>query len=145
MKCYLDTSVLIPALLMQLPEHATAFDLLIKMTAKPHKAVISTHTLAECYSVLTAFPLRPKIHPMEAQQMIEENIIQRCTIAQLTENDYVAAIELVSRKGLTSGAVYDALHWVCSQRMHCDRLYTKNTRHFQMLAGSKHDKIIRVC
>ena len=56
------------------------------------QGVVSTHTLAELYSVLTRLPYRPVISPAIAQRQIRENL-QGFEKVALEVNDYDAAID----------------------------------------------------
>jgi predicted nucleic acid-binding protein len=84
--------------------------------------------------VLTALPLSRRVTPAEARQLVEESVAGQLTVRPLSETDYLEAIELVARHGLSSGAVYDALHVVAALRLQCERIITYNVRHFQMFA-----------
>ncbi|MEM9218736.1 MAG: PIN domain-containing protein [Cyanobacteria bacterium P01_F01_bin.150] len=68
MKVLLDTSVMVAALLPQHPCHASCFSQLKAVESKQIKGYLSTHSLAEIYSVMTRMPSQPRITPKEAQQ-----------------------------------------------------------------------------
>ena len=131
MRVYFDTSVLVPAVVDQLANHEAAFEAFLNHTAGPHRAYCSTHALAECYATLTAVPLPRRILPGEARQLIQESILGRVTAVPLTADDYAHALARVADAGLTSGAVYDALHVCCAERMSIDRILTYNIGDFE--------------
>ncbi len=99
MRVLFDTSVLVPAVVDQLANHAAALDALLGYTNGEHSGYCSTHALAECYATLTALPLRRRILPGEAQQLVEGSLLGRLTAVPLTRDDYVAAIRRVGRGG----------------------------------------------
>lgn len=136
MNVFFDTSVLIPALVDQLQDHEASFQALVEYTQEPHSARCSTHSLAECYSVLTALPLKRRITSAEAERIVTESIGKQLHVQALSAADYLAAIAMVADRGLTSGAVYDALHVVAATRSKSRRILTYNVRHFRALAPS---------
>ncbi|TVR67288.1 MAG: type II toxin-antitoxin system VapC family toxin [Spirochaetaceae bacterium] len=137
MKTFFDTSVLVPAMVDQLSTHERSFSTFREYTRDGHEGFCSTHVLAECYSVLTALPLRRRISPLDAQQLIRENVSGRLTVIPLGPEEYFQAIERVSGNGLVSGIVYDSLHLIAAERAACERIYTFNVDHFRRIgAGS---------
>ena len=131
MRVFFDTSVLVPAVVDQLANHEAAFGALLNHTAGAHRGYCSTHALAECYATLTAVPLPRRILPGEARQLIQESILERVTAVPLTADDYCHALERVADGGLASGAVYDALHVCCAERMSIERILTYNLGDFE--------------
>ena len=133
MRVLFDTSVLVPAVVDQLANHEAALDALLGYTAGPHAGYCSTHALAECYATLTALPLRRRILPAEARQLVEESLLGRLTAVPLTRDDYLDAVRRVSHGGLASGVIYDALHVRCAERIPVDRILTCNLADFERL------------
>ena len=133
MRVLFDTSVLVPAVVDQLANHDAALDALLSYTSGDHGGYCSTHTLAECYATLTALPLRRRVLPAEARQLVEESILERVTAVSLTRDDYVDAVRRVSQGGFASGVVYDALHVCCAERIPVDRILTCNVADFERL------------
>ena len=133
MRVLFDTSVLVPAVVDQLANHEAALDALLSCTAGANAGYCSTHALAECYATLTALPLRRRVLPVEARQLVEESLLARLTAVPLTRNDYIDAIRRVSHSGLASGVVYDALHVCCAERIPVDRILTQNLADFKRL------------
>ena len=133
MRVLFDTSVLVPAVVDQLANHEATFDALVGYTGGEHAGYCSTHALAECYATLTALPLRRRILPAEARQLVEESILRRLTAVPLTQDDYIAAVRRVSHGGFASGVVYDALHVCCAERIPVDRILTSNLADFERL------------
>jgi predicted nucleic acid-binding protein len=133
MKVHFDTSVLVAALVTDLKNHEASQECLLQYTSFPNEGFCTTHALAECYSTLTVLPLRRRIQPTEAATLISESLSSRLTVVETQRNLYIEAIQRVSRLGLISGIVYDAIHLIAAESTGCDRLYTYNLRHFHTL------------
>ena len=58
--------------------------------------------------------------------MIEESILGRVTAVPPTAEDYAHALRRVADLGLSGGAVYDAVHVCCAERVSIDRILTYN-------------------
>lgn len=134
MSALLDTSVIVPALVDQLPNHPVCLSMFVALTGGAERPVCSTHAIAETYSVLTALPVRRRVHPADAAQIIEHNLMKRFHIVELTADDYRGAFQRVASAGLRSGIVYDALHLSAALKAGCSRIYTYNLEHFKALA-----------
>ena len=137
MNVFFDTSVLVTAMVDQLPNHEAALACYRRVRGGKTKPLCSTHSLAECYATLTAMPLPRRIRPSEAGRLIRENLLRDFQVCPLLLEDYDHAIGRVVERGLPSGVIYDALHLLCAERQGCSRLYTFNTTDFERLkAGS---------
>lgn len=137
MRTLFDTSVLVPALVDQLGNHHAAFDALHRYTDGENRGYCSTHALAECYATLTALPLPKRVLPEEARSLVEESIRGRLSVVEIVLDDYLEVLREVAGLGLTSGAVYDALHVRCARKAAVDRILTYDVTHFERfdLAG----------
>ncbi len=133
MRVLFDTSVLVAAVADQLTNHEAALGALLTYTDGEHSGYCSTHALAECYATLTALPLRRRVLPAEARQLVKESILGRLTPVPLTQDDYIDAVRRVSDGGFASGVVYDALHVCCAERIPADRILTANLADFERL------------
>jgi len=133
MKVFFDTSVLVAALVDQLPNHEAAFDCFRRYSSGAHEGVCTTHTLAECYATLTTLPLPRHIQPNEAQQLVTQSIAGRLTILPLSPELYLETLARIGTLGLRSGIVYDALHLVGAETAQCERIYTYNLKDFNKL------------
>lgn len=135
MKVFFDTSVLVPAVTDQLPNHKAALACLISGTrGRGEEPMTSAHALAECYATLTALPLRRRITGPEALQLIETNFVKRLKISTLSQADTMRALRMTCASGGISGRVYDALHVMAARKAGCERIYTYNVLHFRELA-----------
>jgi predicted nucleic acid-binding protein len=134
MNRYFDTSVLIQALVDQLPEHERALTQYTDALETPKQTFISSHSIAECYATLSALPLKRRITPYEAFQLVEESILSRVQVIELSRSDYQQAMKKVLAANLGSGAVYDAIHLVSAEKASCNQIFTFNLKHFRPLA-----------
>jgi predicted nucleic acid-binding protein len=130
MKVLMDTSVLVSAMLPDHIHHADSKPWLERAKAGAFEAVVSGHSLAELYSVLTTLPRTPRISPPEALQLIQKNVTSH-TLMVLSADDYVKLIEELARLGVAGGAVYDAVIAKVADLANVDHLLTLNIGHFQ--------------
>lgn len=137
-----DTSVLIAAMVSTHSYHKVSFQLLQKVHDKHFKGAISLHGLAECYSVLTALPLQPRISPVLAEKLISENILSVLSLVELGAKDYRSALHRVSSKNLKSGIIFDALIFQAALKAKATALCTWNESHFKLLLG---DEDLQIC
>jgi predicted nucleic acid-binding protein len=133
MNTLFDASVLIPAMVDQLTNHHRCFTTFAEYSSSPHKGFCSAHTLAECYSVLTTLPLRRRISPQDAQQLIHENLSERLTVVSLRPKDYIKALDRVSEGHGMGTTVYDVLNLIAAERSDCERIFTFNGSALQNL------------
>jgi len=133
MKVLFDTSVLVAALVTDLKNHEVSQDCLLQYTTSPNEGFCTSHALAECYATLTVLPLKRRIQPTEAATLISESLLSQLNVLEIQSNLYPEAIQRVSRLGLVSGIVYDAIHLITAESTGCERLYTYNLRHFHTL------------
>lgn len=126
----LDTSVLVAALVEPHPEHLRALPWLAGTKSKSSELVISSHTIAELYAVLTTLPVSPRILPGQAWRLIHESIEPRVSIVSLTSTEYIATVRYLSELRLSGGAVYDGLIAKTAQKSGADRLVTFNMKDF---------------
>jgi len=134
---FLDTSVLVAALVQDHPHHGPAVALLVATKAKEIQACISAHALAELYAVLTRTPFSPPIYPAEARQMIEQTVLPLADVVALSATEYRRVMAECADAGWTGGAIYDAIHLRAARKAGCERLYTFNVRHFRALASEE--------
>src|SRR5262245_45159034 len=109
MKVLLDTATLIAAMLPDHVHHAAAHPWLANGKAGAFEGVVSGHSIAEVYSVLTRLPRTPPITPAEAWQLLQENVLSWATIVTLSSSDYSSLMAELSKRGIGGGIVYDAI------------------------------------
>lgn len=140
-KVLFDTSVLVAAFVKVHPQHKPCAAWWQKVQSAEIKGIISTHTLAELYSVLTRLPISPHISPTLAQQLIEENL-KDFDIIPLTPEDYKTVIKQMVNLNLTGGAIFDALIAQVAVKINSDYLLTNNPNHFTRISAEIASKVI---
>ncbi len=131
MRILLDTSVVVAALLPEHESHQAAVPWLSRARAGAFQFIFSAHSLAELYAVLTKIPVSPPISPEMAAKLIRENIVSTATLVAVHADEYLRLLEGLVEKGLTGGAVYDAVIAEAAKRAGVDMLVTLNVGHFQ--------------
>jgi len=127
-----DTSVIIAALLPKHPSHAPCFVQLQAAELRQIQGYLSTHSLAEVYSVMTRMPSQPRMSPQEATILLER-CLQYLEAVPLETADYRAAIVQMTTLNLTGGGIFDALIAQAALKVSADRLLTLNLSHFSRL------------
>jgi len=136
MKVFLDTSVLISAVLKQHIFHERSFAVLDGVLCQKTEGLISSHSLAEMYSVLTRLPSPYRHTPEQALLSIEENVLKYFKTIGLLGSEYAAFLREATASGVQGGAIYDALLLKCAVKSNADRIYTLNLKHFQTIAAT---------
>jgi predicted nucleic acid-binding protein len=142
MKALLDSSTLIAAMLTDHMHHAPALAWLSQGKAKAFEFVVSGHSLAEVYAVLTALRRTPRISPTEAYHMLQENVTSCAALVTLTGADYVTLIGELSSRGISGGTVYDGVIAKAAESSQADRLVTLNEPHFHRVWPSGGARIV---
>lgn len=133
LKILFDSSVLIAAFVESHLKHKSALSFLMKAKSKEFQLLISSHTILEIYSVLTSAPFKPKITPIIAKQLIENNIKNTAKIIYLTDKDYFKIVEKVCNLKFSGGIVYDAIAVQCAMNAKADEILTLNPKDFLRL------------
>jgi predicted nucleic acid-binding protein len=141
-KVLFDTSTLVPAIVTSHPQHPVCWQWLENTRTDQIQGVVSTHTLAELYSVLTRLPYRPRISPAIAQRQIHENL-QNFEKVPLMPIDYDTAIDRMVSLKLTGGGIFDALIAQAALKANADVLLTLNPKHFVRL-GDEISAIVQI-
>jgi predicted nucleic acid-binding protein len=142
MKALFDTSVLVAAFEVSHPWHSICLPWLQRAQEKEIDGYLSTHTLAELYSVLTRLPVRPPISTEIAQRLIDENLSLFVAI-ELTADDYQQAIACMVKLNIPGGGIFDALIAQAALKAEVDILLTLNPNHFTRL-GQDVAKLVQV-
>ncbi|MBI5203325.1 MAG: PIN domain-containing protein [Nitrospirae bacterium] len=142
MTVFFDTSVLVAALVKPHPMHSQAINWLKRAKSHNLDMIISSHTLAELYAVLTTLPVSPKITPEMAWRLISENIEGIATIISLSSLEYIATIKHLRNLGLSGGIIYDALAFKASIKSNADKLVTFNVSDFKRLLTDEKIQIL---
>ena len=142
MKVLLDTSVLVAAMVSAHPAHSRGLPWLSKAHAGDFELLVSTHTLAELYAVLTRLPLRPRIQPGMAVRLIDENVRARATVVSLSARDYSRVLSEAAQLGLAGGVVYDALIAHAARKADADQLVTLDPDDFRRVWPDAGERIV---
>ena len=127
-----DTNVLVAATIAAHPNNAIAFAWVQDVINGSIFGYISTHSLAELYSVLTRLPLPTRILPQQACYGIKNNL-NYFRLVDLDSSDYLKVIESISKAEITGGGIYDALIAQAALKANVDILLTFNPKHFTRL------------
>ena len=134
MKVLLDTSILIAGFIESHTKHEKAMEYFKKALKGKISVYVASHSIAECYAVLTRIPVIPKISPTIAYQIIAENISKIATLISISESEYLSVLKELSELGLSGGIVYDAIILKSAQKAKVDKLLTLNPRDFIRLS-----------
>jgi predicted nucleic acid-binding protein len=143
MKVFVDTSILVAAVLDQHDSYARAFAVLDRVQNGKDEGFISAHSLAEMYAILTKLPPPFRHSPEQALLSIEENVVQYFKISSLSGSDYTVLIREAALAGIQGGTVYDALSLKSAGKTDVDRIYTLNLAHFQAVAKKEQIPLLR--
>ncbi len=141
MKIFFDTSTLVASLVNVHPAHASAKSWLRRIIAGSDSGFIAAHSLAEPYSVLTTYPLRPRLTPKAVYQLLGQNVFDQFEVIALSIADYTAVIERAAASGIIGGAVYDALIVQAAVKADADQIVTLNEKDFRRIRPDLADKI----
>ena len=129
MTIYLDSSVLVAALVEDEPAHESCLALL-----RAKDLAVWTHALAECFSTLTGGRLGIRTSPAVATQLIEASLLPRLRLIDLVGREPMDAIRSSNAAGARGGAIYDLMHITAARKSSAKTLYTLNVRHFEAIA-----------
>ena len=142
MKILLETSTLIAGMLPEHAHHASAVAWLSFAKNQSNGYTVAAHTTAECYSVLTRLPRKPKISPAEARELLEENVFARAGILTSPAGDYVQIIRDLDSKALAGAIVHDAVIARAAENAGVERLVTLNPKHFSKVWNGDPSRIV---
>lgn len=127
---YLDTSVLVAALIEDEPNHEACLTLLRRKAL-----AIWSHGLTEVFSTLTGGRLGLRLAPATASELIKLSLVPRLQFVELTVKEILAAINGAEAAGVRGGGIYDFLHLQAARKSDATVLHTLNARHFLALSG----------
>ncbi len=123
---FLDTGILVGALLSSHPEHPAC----IAALEDSLRPFTNAHALAETFATLTGFYKVPTDDATELALSLEDTI----AVEALTLTDYETAIREARSRGVMGGGIYDSLHATFARRKKATRIVTRNPAHFQHVA-----------
>lgn len=119
---FLDTGILVGAVLEQHPEHAACLEALEQSEAP----FTDAHALAETFATLTGFFKVPVAAATDLTLGLKSNL----TVEPLTLADYEKAMGEARQRGVMGGGIYDSLHATFARRKGAKRIVTRNPSHF---------------
>lgn len=137
MRVFLDTNVLVSAVVKQHVFHERSFLVLERVQDETDQGFISAHSLAEMYSVLTNLPPPYRHTPEQAFLSIEENVLKHFKIVALAGSDYGALLREAVGFQIQGGRIYDAVLLNAARKADVHRIFTLNLKHFQSIASAE--------
>lgn len=142
MKILLDTSVLVAAMVEAHPVHERALPWLQRIKAKTDVGFVAAHSIAELYAILSILPVQPRISSVTANQLIQQNVLDICSIVSLSVQDYARIIKHLSESNIVGGVTYDAVILYTAFKVEIDRIVTLNKNDFLRIYPDIVDKIV---
>lgn len=142
MRILFDTSVLIAAMIEGHSAHRVALPWLQRIRAKTDAGLVAAHTLIELYAVLTRLPVSPRISPAMALQLIQNNVLDTCTIVTFSDAEYAVLLKHLVDLGIVGGVVYGALPLHAAWTAGVDRIVTLNAHDFRRVYPALAEKIV---
>jgi predicted nucleic acid-binding protein len=131
---FFDTTVLVAASEQSHPHYAQARPALLRVAAGKDEGFMSQHSIAEVFATLTRLPVQPRIHPVDAARIVNENILPHFEVVSLSKEDYLEAMNTTVSGGWMGAKIYDSLLLRCTARCAVERIYTFNLGDFRQLA-----------
>jgi predicted nucleic acid-binding protein len=125
----LDTSCLVAVVCSWHGHHEATRREIERRYAAGEGLVLSAHSLAETFSVLTRLPEPHRLSPEDALALIEANWGKTRLVA-LTAADYRVTLRRCRDASLGGGAVYDALIAACALKAQAATLITWDVTDF---------------
>jgi len=123
---FLDTGIIVGAVLKSHPEHETCLSALEEST----RPFTNAHALAETFATLTGFYKVPTDAATELTLSLRDSI----AVEALELEDYETAIREARSRGVMGGGIYDSLHATFARRKKAVQIVTRNPSHFQHVA-----------
>ena len=123
---FLDTGILVGAVLKSHPEHAVCLAAL-EDSARPFT---NAHALAETFATLTGIYKVPVEVASELTLALQDSML----VEALALADYETAVREARSRGVMGGGIYDSLHATFARRKKAAQIVTRNPSHFQHAA-----------
>jgi predicted nucleic acid-binding protein len=123
---FLDTGIIVGALLESHPEHLACLSAL----EDSKRPFTNAHALAETFATLTGFY---KI-PTQAAAELTLGLCDSIEVEALVLGDYQTSIREARGRGVMGGGIYDSLHATFARRKRAVQIVTRNPSHFQHVA-----------
>ncbi len=126
----LDTNCLVAAVCSWHGHHEATRREIERRHAARQELILSAHSFAETFSVLTRLPEPHRLSPEDALALIEANWGETRLVA-LTATDYRVALRRCRDVSIGGGAVYDALIAACARKARVSTLVTWDVADFK--------------
>jgi predicted nucleic acid-binding protein len=123
---FLDTGILVAAVLGTHPEHGACLSAL----EDSERPFTNGHVLAEAFATLTGFY---KV-PAEAAAELTLGLRDSIEVEALVLADYETSIREARSRGVMGGGIYDSLHATFARRKKAAQIVTRNPSHFHHVA-----------
>ncbi len=123
---FIDSSVLVAALVATEPHHAECSQLL---DSEP--VGMYPHGLTETFSTLTGGRRQFRMPAALAAAMLAEDYAPGLAFTALTPNEMLRALGESESRGVRGGAIFDYLHLVAARKARAAKLYTLNVSNFR--------------
>ncbi len=141
-KALFDTNTVIAATILQHPHHAAALAWFQRVRRKEIEGFLSSHSLAEIFSILTTEKGPFKLSAQDALSHIKKGILPYVQVVSVDANDYLSLLEHLASMGIKGAKVYDGLIAFVAWKANVDYLVTINKTHFDAIFPAYKDKII---
>jgi predicted nucleic acid-binding protein len=123
---FLDTGIMVGALLESHPEHEACL-VALEDSVRPFT---NAHALAETFATLSGFYKVPTDAATELTLSLRDSV----AVEALVLADYETAIREARSRGVMGGGIYDSLHATFARRKKALQIVTRNPSHFQHVA-----------
>jgi predicted nucleic acid-binding protein len=123
---FLDTGILVGALLEKHPEHSACREALEESDVP----FTNAHALAETFATLTGFYKVPVAVAAELTLALKSSLL----VEGVRLADYETSIAEARGRGVMGGGIYDSLHATFARRKGAKRIVTRNPSHFAHVA-----------
>ena len=123
---FLDTGIMVGAVLKSHPEHAACLAAL-EDSLRPFT---NAHTMAETFATLTGFYKVPTDAATELTLSLRDSVVMEA----LALADYDTAIRQARSRGVMGGGIYDSLHATYARRKRAVQIVTRNPSDFERVA-----------
>lgn len=137
MIAFIDTSVLVAAMVATETHHARCARLLDKQTMG-----MFAHGLAETFSTLTGGRRAFRMSSLSASTLIEEDYAPCLSITTLTPTEMLRAMREAESRGVRGGGIFDYLHLVAARKAGAAKFYTLNMSNFSACHRSGDPEIV---
>jgi len=138
-RAFFDTSVLLGGLIELGPGSEAGQRIMTAVSAEAvRRPLTAWHCCLEFYAVSTRLPEELRLSPADAWQLVEEEVLSRFDVRQLTDDQRRSFLRDVRDDRLIGGRIYDAHIAEIARLARAGVVVTDNLRHF---TGLRHHGI----